>query len=43
MPDSKMFFWVAASIADTAAVNPNAIKKLLANGVGAFFINGKPA
>ena len=43
MPNPKMFFWIAASIADTVAINPNIIKTLLANGVSAFFINGKPA
>ena len=28
----KFFLWIAASIADAAAVNPNGIKTLLANG-----------
>ena len=41
-------FWysyglTAAYVADTAAVNPNGTKMLLANGVVTFFINGKPA
>ena len=34
---------MAASIADIAAVNPNGIKTLLANGASTLFINGKPA
>ena len=32
-----MYFCIAA---DTAAVNPNGIKTLLANGLMTFFING---
>ena len=36
-----MFFWKAVSVAD-AAVNPNGIKSLLANGFSSFFIKGKP-
>ena len=36
---SYNFLWVPAS---TAAVNPNYIKILLANGWSTFFINGKP-
>ena len=35
----KFFFWIAASVADTAVVNPNGIKT---NGVSTFFIKGKP-
>ena len=35
IPVPKIFFWVAASVADTAAVNPNGIKKLLANVLSA--------
>ena len=31
-PDPNIFLWVAASVADTAAVNPNGIKMLFANG-----------
>ena len=34
---------MAASVAETAAVNPNVTKVLLGNSVSAFFINGKPA
>ena len=29
MLDPKIFFWVAVSVADAAAVNPNSIKTLL--------------
>ena len=42
MPDIKTFFWIAASVADVAAVNPNGIKMLLDNGVKTLFVNGKP-
>ena len=37
------FFWIAASVADAAAVNPNGFKALLAYGVSSFFYNGKRA
>ena len=37
----KFFFWIAASVAGAAAVNPNGTKALLANGVTTSFINGK--
>ena len=33
---------MAASVADGAAVNPNGIKMLLANGLSTFPIKGKP-
>ena len=36
------FFCIATSAADAAAVNPNGIKTLLANGLITFFINGNP-
>ena len=36
-PDSNIFLWIAASIADAAAVNPNGIKTLLANGLRTFY------
>ena len=36
-----MFFWIAAIVADAAAVYPNHIKTLLASGVSTFVINGK--
>ena len=35
------FFWIAASVADRAVVSPNGIKRLLANALSTFFINGK--
>ena len=43
MLDPKLFFKVAATVADAAAVNPNGTKILLDDGVGTIFINGKPA
>ena len=33
---------MAASVAETAAVNPKGTKMLLVNGVSTFFMNGKP-
>ena len=36
MPDPNIFLRIAASVADTAAVNFNGIKTLLANGLSAF-------
>ena len=41
IPDPKIFFWIAESVA-AAAVNPNGIKTLLANDLSTFFIKGKP-
>ena len=41
-PDPKIFLDTAASVADTAAVNPNGIKTLLANCLSPFLIKGKP-
>ena len=39
----KILFWITASVADAAAVNPNGIKSLVAaNGLRIFFIKGKP-
>ena len=37
--DPNIFLWIAASVA-AAAVNPNGIKTLLANGLGIFPIKG---
>ena len=37
---SNIVFWIAASTADAAGVNPNGIKTLLANGLSAFLIKG---
>ena len=42
MPDRKIFFWIAASVADAAVVNPNGTETLLTNGFSALFIKGKP-
>ena len=41
-PDPNIFLCIPASAADAAAVNPEAIKTLLANGLITFFINGNP-
>ena len=38
----KVFFWIAASVADAPIVNPNVIKALFANGFGTIFIKGNP-
>ena len=40
MPDPNIFWWIVASAADAAAVNPNEIKTLLANGLSKVFIKG---
>ena len=37
IPDPKIYFQIAVSVADAAAVNSNAIKTLLANGLSIFF------
>ena len=42
LPDSNIFLWTAVSVADVAAVNPNGIKTLLANGLSTFLIKTKP-
>ena len=39
LPEPNIFLRIAASVADAAAVNPNGIKMLLANGVSTFSIN----
>ena len=39
---SKNIFWIATSGAAAAAVNPDGIRTLLANGLSTFFIKGKP-
>ena len=41
-PQPKTFFWIPASAADTAVVNPYGIKKPLTNDWNTFFINSKP-
>ena len=41
MIDPKIFFWVAASVADAAAVNPHDIWRLLTNDKSTFFFKDK--
>ena len=38
--DPNIFLWIAASVADAAAANPNVIKTLLANGLSIFPVTG---
>ena len=40
--EPKIFLCIHASPVDAAAVNPNGIKKLLANSLFTFFINANP-
>ena len=40
-PDQNIFSGIASFVADSAAVNPNCIKPLLANDLSAFFIKGE--
>ena len=42
MPDLKIFFWIAASVADTAAFYHNGTKTILANALSTFFIKDLP-
>ena len=42
IPNPRIFLYIPATAADVATVNPNGIKTLLANGLNAFFIKGKP-
>ena len=42
LPHPKIFLCIPASAADPAAVNPNGIKTLLANGLITIFINCNP-
>ena len=42
MADPKKFFWIVASVADSATANPKGIKILLANALSTFFIKDKP-
>ena len=41
-PDRNILLWIAASVADAAAVNPNRIETLLANGLITFPIKCNP-
>ena len=43
VPDPKVFFWTAKSVADAAAVNLNGTETFLTNDVRTYFIIGKPA
>ena len=40
--DLNFYLWIAASIADSAAANPNCIKTLLSNGFITFSIKDNP-
>ena len=40
--DPNIFLWIAASVADAVAINPNGIKTRLANGLSSFPIKGNP-
>ena len=42
VPYPNIFLWIAASVVDTAADNPNGIKPLLASGLSTLLINGNP-
>ena len=42
MPDPNIFLWIATSLTDAAVINPNGIKKVLANGLSTFPIKGNP-
>ena len=42
MSDTNMFLRTSASVADVAAVSPNDVKILLANGLSTFFIVNNP-
>ena len=41
-PDPNISWWIIAPVADAAAVNPNGIKTLLANGLSIFPIKFNP-
>ena len=41
-PDPNIFSWIAASVTDAAAANPNGLKTHLANGLIKFPIEGNP-
>ena len=40
VPGRNIFLWIAASVADAAAINPNGTKRFLANDFNTFFIKG---
>ena len=43
VPDPKIFFWAAASVAEVAVVNSKGTKTLLLNGLSIFHITDRPA
>ena len=43
MIDPKVFFWIAAFIADAVGVNPRGTRTLLAKSLSTFLINGETA
>ena len=40
--DPNIFLWIAASVANATAVNPNGSKTLLANSLSTFPVKGNP-
>ena len=42
LPDQNILLWIAASVADAAAINPNGFKMLLVNGFSTHHIKGNP-
>ena len=42
IPDPDIFLWIAASVDDTAVVNPNGFKTLLACSLSTFITKGTP-
>ena len=42
VPDSNIFLWIAAFVADAGALNPNVIKTLIASGLSTFSIKDNP-
>ena len=41
MSDPKTFFWITASVADVAVINPDGTNMLIVNGLSAFPIKDK--
>ena len=42
VPHSKIFFWIAASVSEAAAINPKGTKMHLAKRISTFPSKGKP-
>ena len=42
VPDPNIFFWIAVSVADAAAVNPKSAKTILGNDLSTFRIKSNP-